>query len=690
MACVSFQLRQELRLVEACGKMRAASLRLQSKSAETQSPEEVAKAVAEKSAAEIAFRFDLIDRFAGGKLDHVDLGTIAWKTTQAGAGGVSDLAVDPTHKRHHAEKNRSALNLNMVKDEILYSIKLPQWDASSAARVVGDMFVKLPHECLARDFHNNRAAYLKARSDPDDLETTAFLEHPVILEFGKDACWSCGYYTDKVKFGNESFYRGSVKCTVMRSSTTCWVFKCSAICRCGCNGACTIDALQMEMNWSLNALQEDTFMKSRFDKRPWLPTESSREKRAGVRIGFRGVVNEYRADLPERCAAARVKNQGGQYGCLSCLEQSNRIHDRVTEVTLLSTPWVPRTQDNHLDELYTHLVSVDVCDTVERSELAAALEWPDRYPWGRRVKGAQGSRWGLAANDQLIISDDLRNPHDLESLHPPFKVFFFRPRKASSAVGVSLMFNVPGVHALGINHFEVVHFCEDTHTLDLGVAQRFCATAMVTGLRLNIYKLPGPKSKLLRRGCIRMAKDIKQYYKDEGRRNPWKKLSQLSKTFSFKDLGQLSKPCLKAKGGQTRCLVKFCTGLMQKYDCGPNGKLLARAGVALMEAYDIMHLEPRRMSFKARQGLLVAMINHVVCYQAAGGHLVYKHHGAIHLALMAGWFGNPRHVSTYEDEHENGVLAKIGLRVHGSTFAKSIFERFELHNPQRRPLSILV
>ena len=115
-----------------------------------------------------------------------------------------------------------------------------------------------------------------------------------------------------------------------------------------------------------------------------------------------------------------------------------------------------------------------------------------------------------------------------------------------------------------------------------------------------------------------MAKDIKQYYRDEGKRNPWKKLSQLSKTFSIKSLGQLKKPCLKAKGGQTRCLVKFCTGLMQKYNCGEKGKLLARAGEALMDAYDIMHLEPRRMSFKERQRLLVAIVNHVVCYQAAG------------------------------------------------------------------------
>ena len=95
------------------------------------------------------------------------------------------------------------------------------------------------------------------------------------------------------------------------------------------------------------------------------------------------------------------------------------------------------------------------------------------------------------------------------------------------------------------------------------------------------------------------------------------------------------------------------------------------------------------MSLLGREKLISSMVNHVVLYKAAGGHLVYKHHGAIHMVLLAGFQGNPKSVSTYENEHENGVVAKIGVRVHGASFSKSVFERLELQNPERRMLPIL-
>ena len=41
------------------------------------------------------FRNELIDRFASANIQPVDMATIAWFATNAGAGGVSDLSVDP-------------------------------------------------------------------------------------------------------------------------------------------------------------------------------------------------------------------------------------------------------------------------------------------------------------------------------------------------------------------------------------------------------------------------------------------------------------------------------------------------------------------------------------------------------------------------------------------------------------------
>jgi len=106
------------------------------------------------------------------------------------------------------------------------------------------------------------------------------------------------------------------------------------------------------------------------------------------------------------------------------------------------------------------------------------------------------------------------------------------------------MSNIPGVHSFGIDHFEVVHFCECTlHTLDLGASQRFCATAMVQALHCNIFNLPyRGKTQLMKRGSPYLGKAINKYYKREHKKAPWKKLSTLSKCFTWRDLGGSKKP----------------------------------------------------------------------------------------------------------------------------------------------------
>ena len=235
------------------------------------------------------------------------------------------------------------------------------------------------------------------------------------------------------------------------------------------------------------------------------------------------------------------------------------------------------------------------------------------------------------------------------------------------------------VHAHGIPGFTIERFCDCTlHTLDMGVSSHFCGEAIVTALRANIYHIQGKHK--MQKGVIKMRGGISAYYSREHRRRPTRKLSKMKSKFTLKMLGpkNLRDPCLKAKGGETRCLVKFCTELMDRPECGERGRILGEAGRQLMQHYDIMEEQPRRMSLTARKRLLETAVNHVTLYKSLGCHLVHKHHAWVHMAMSAGMTGNPKTVSTYEDESENGIISRIGLVVHPSTFARSCFERLEL------------
>ena len=396
------------------------------------------------------FRDDLLDRWSCGHprcISNVDLATIAWRATKAGAKGVEDLAVDPRSKgRNHSTRVKKALGLDAVEDD-LHKISLPVWDTDTASRVIGTLFVKLPHEALAKDFLEKQAFYEAARMDPDNYHVRSFLNKPTTKRFGANNCWPCGYYTDKVKLGNtEGFYRGSCKVTTMRSSITCWLLLVSQICKCGCNGNCTMDAIQLVMNDSFKWLQKKLYMAARFDMSPFHPRETQRAARANLELPIRGVLCEYRADLPERCMRAGTKNHQGFFGCLKCCEQSTKLHDHVEEVTLMSVPWTARTEEQYFTELFTHLVAIKVVNVADKTWLLDSLGILSAYPWGRVVKRGKGGR-GLAEGDRLVISDTLQTIHDVELLIPPFELFFFRPRKDSGLQSISLMWNIPGVYA---------------------------------------------------------------------------------------------------------------------------------------------------------------------------------------------------------------------------------------------------
>jgi hypothetical protein len=235
---------------------------------------------------------------------------------------------------------------------------------------------------------------------------------------------------------------------------------------------------------------------------------------------------------------------------------------------------------------------------------------------------------------------------------------------------------------MGIPGFTVSSFCDCTlHTLDMGVSARFCGTAMMLAIKSNIYGINGIGR--AQRGVLKMRADIHDYYRREHKANPAKKLSRMKSKFTLKLLVSKKtkhRPCLKAKGGETRCLVKFATELMERDKCGDKGRVLAEAGRQLLTYYKVMDENPRKMTVRARQQLLESAINHVTLYKSVGGHLVHKHHSWIHMTLDAIRTGNPKLVSTYEDESENGIIARIGVAVHPSTFSRSSFERLFLQD----------
>ena len=308
----------------------------------------------------------------------------------------------------------------------VYKLWIPQWSPALQKRVMAPLWVKLPHEVIARLFERSPSDFDLSRIPRDDYVTETYAGHALVKQYGIGTVLPLGFYSDKVKLGqSDNFVRGNIGVTFRRRRTTCVVIKGSRLCRCGCNNMCTLDAIYTAMHASINMAQESRYMTCRLDGGDWVKGEDELRKTLASSVyPCRGALTEYRADLPERCQRAGLKNQGGYLGCFDCTCKSTEAHTRYHEARLHHCPWPVRTHESYLVELWQQLVKVSILDKPAHDELLDLLGWTQKYPWGRSVHKKKANRFNLQKGDRIIIGGDLlTNPHDLDGMEPPYTVF---------------------------------------------------------------------------------------------------------------------------------------------------------------------------------------------------------------------------------------------------------------------------
>jgi hypothetical protein len=221
---------------------------------------------------------------------------------------------------------------------------------------------------------------------------------------------------------------------------------------------------------------------------------------------------------------------------------------------------------------------------------------------------------------------------------------------------------------------------DELHCMALGVEQRYVGQVFARALRTNVFACVSTTIEdLLAYGSLALASELKPYYRNEAKLNPHRKLSRVDK-FHHNMLGKdLDRPCLKAKGGETMDLVKYAVSLAKQHSADDDDMLLfVNAGNALLGIREIFRKYPRKLPDDIIINLFSLGKRHVTTMIAAGCHSVPKHHQFMHMLFDSKRNGNPKSYSAWYDEHENGVLARMCVRLHVVTFNTSVFERLLL------------
>ena len=271
----------------------------------------------------------------------------------------------------------------------------------------------------------------------------------------------------------------------------------------------------------------------------------------------------------------------------------------------------------------------------------------------------------------MVVSKDVACPHDIETLPLPFELWFLKVKGDASIVNVSLLWEVPGVHNYGIDHATVDMFMDDAlHTSALGVEAAFVGECLASTLDCDCFVV-GVRG-VTERGLQALRARMKKHYKQRRVTQPGRKPCRIK----FLTSKMINGRTLKAHGGETRDLIPFAIQLMREFsEKGERFQLLAESGKHLANIIKLLRDRPRKLDEATLRALMVDAKSHVVLYRLAGGHLFPKHHSFMHMLYDARRNGNPAMHATWEDEHENGVAAKLARKNHPSTFAISLFRK---------------
>jgi hypothetical protein len=163
--------------------------------------------------------------------------------------------------------------------------------------------VLLPHEIIEYLVHTGKAsvedlANLDARGD----QKLGEMRHVFCVAHGvpESTCIPLGFHGDGVPFQKSTHNNSSTE-------VYSWNFLCDRdgkrflfanihkefLCKCGCAGRCTMDALFAVFVWSMQVLLGGFHPRHRHDGGPLQPT---RKKLAGKKLGFQGVLLQARGD----------------------------------------------------------------------------------------------------------------------------------------------------------------------------------------------------------------------------------------------------------------------------------------------------------------------------------------------------------------------------------------------------------
>ena len=321
-----------------------------------------------------------------------------WATLGGLKGSGATLAVPPTRTggafSAHFDK---VLGMREVMKQSWYEIKIPCHIRHDVSRSIVDTAALPAFDALENELVEDPGMITKFNANFAECDWAPnYLQHPKVLELGRDKVLPLGIYLDGVKYG----YRdGTIGWWLINMATgrrhLLVALAKRDMCRCGCGGNCSVFPVAAFIEWGFAALSEGRYPDRRHDG-PWPDPVAAR---AGESLGLCGVVvvikgdwSEFASTLGFRSPGFKCDATGGPTGSLRSSEGLSAIQE----------PGKAKTFEDWDEACRKAEIHVRVANKTELDVLVGQLEFDKRTDGSRgRAMVCDNATHNLKKGDRL-------------------------------------------------------------------------------------------------------------------------------------------------------------------------------------------------------------------------------------------------------------------------------------------------
>jgi len=343
---------------------------------------------------------------------------------------------------------------------------------------------------------------------------------------------------------------------------------------------------------------------------------------------------------------------------------TRRIEDNI--------PWPPLTGNDYDDACKACEIVVKVESREVHTTIIAGLEYDKRLYGARgRALKIEIPALRLQPGDRLEPNESVPDVAQFDAKRGyPFDVTFWRRSRETACRHRNPLFAIPGVSCENL-------MSDMLHCVFLGIAQAYIATVIWLMFVSNVWQIQATTRGALEEIAVqRLRSEILEFYESTRRLYPASSRTELQ-DLTIGMLGSRDARIFKAKGAETKGLIPFAIGLLERYGapCRPEAAPhLLTAGKSLMEVIRVQAAYGTCIPAGECSYMYKCGIQHIRSAFSGGVPPLPKHHQFLHLLRGAAFNGNPRVYACWFDESLNKTIAGVAAKAHISVWEARILE----------------